>query len=638
MLMERFARWAVFLALAAGALAISGEVLRGLDHWGRYDWDYHFFQGFSIYRSLLEFREPPLWNPWYMGGVPAIGNFQSPFPSPWLLLDLGVGPVVAIKLKIVAHYAIGVAGMYWMARQLRLSRLASVYASGTFFFSTWLALRVHSGHLTYLSTAYLPYVVGFLARSRARRDSRDAIWAGGIVALMILQGGVYDVIFTAFVSGFLALAWSLQGRTTWPLVVAVLIGAWGFGLAAVKLLPVASYMRENSRTTEVGGNPAYLGQDPGAKVGGKTLEDFRKNQEVVETVDEVDVGPEGSERPLRLHKPPSKWDLLTFAVKAFLGREQRSNRYYKPLQTFGWHEYGVYIGPLAVGLAALSVVLAWRTSWPWLVTAALCFVAAGGNFGWFAPWTLIHRLPVFGSMHCPSRFLMPCIFAATVAAGYALDAIRQKLGGSRTGRRTRFVDSVLGLLVAAALVDSVAVARSSIRGVFPLPPPVIEPRQPVIVTSEAAGKNMTQAMLANYCSAHGYEPIHPKVWVTACEAPAYKGEAYLDSATPGAKGGLVEIVDWSPNTVVVRASSPTAGRVVLNRNWGRGWRTDPPYLTEVFQGLIASPIEPGEHVIRFVYWPSVFLIGTGISVATLALAISLLVRGTEGAGVTSQDP
>src|SRR5208337_812526 len=61
MLTERFARWAVFLALAAGALAISGEVLRGLDHWGRYDWDYHFFQGFSVYRSLLEFREPPLW-------------------------------------------------------------------------------------------------------------------------------------------------------------------------------------------------------------------------------------------------------------------------------------------------------------------------------------------------------------------------------------------------------------------------------------------------------------------------------------------------------------------------------------------------------------------------------------------------
>jgi hypothetical protein len=92
--------------------------------------------------------------------------------------------------------------------------------------------------------------------------------------------------------------------------------------------------------------------------------------------------------------------------------------------------------------------------------------------------------------------------------------------------------------------------------------------------------------------------------------------------------GRVEIVDWSPNTVVVRASSPIAARVVLNRNWGRGWTADRPYQAEAFHGLIASPIEPGEHRIRFVYRPGVFLIGTALSLATLALAIFLLVRSS----------
>jgi len=600
---ERIARWTAILALTGGATAISGEVFRCLECLGKYDWDYYFFQAASIYRSVVEFREIPLWNPWYMGGVPVVGNFQSLFPSPWFVIDLAVGPFMAIKLKIVAHYVIGVLGMYWMSRQLGLSRLASVYASGTFFFSTWLALRVHSGHFTYLSTAYLPYVVGFLVRAQSAAVGRNAIWGGAFVALMILQGGVYDIIFTAFVLGPLALCWAIQGRTLRPLLVAALIGAWGVGLGAVKLVPVVMYMRENPRTVAAGG---------------ASLERYKQALTRPDLGDAEKGGPDSGRA--------SRSDLPLFILKVFLGREQRSNTFYYPFQGCFWHECGAYIGPLAIVLLALSF-LAWRACFPWLVVAAVCFATAAGNFAWFAPWTLLHRLPVFASMHASGRLFTPCVFAASVAAALALDGLRRRLGGWVGGERPRswWLEGVVVLLVSAALADSVLTARFSIRDVFRSPAPEMRPRQPAIVTILGRSAPMTPAMMANYCPTNGYEPIEPNVWVKPREDPRYRGEVYFEPAESAAPSGRVELVGWSPNTVTVRTSCTAAGHVVLNRNWSIGWLTDPPYQAESFHGLIAARVKPGDHVIRFLYRPGAFLWGASVSLASLFLAATVCV-------------
>ena len=140
MLLSKLSRGALATVLAGlAALFFCSDVLHNIDHWGQYDWDLFFFHTHSVYRSVAEFGELPLWNPWYCGGFPMIGNPQAASLDPFFLLDLLIGPIVAIKLKIVAHYAIGLGGMYWCCRQMGLSLLASVYAAGTFLFSTWLA-------------------------------------------------------------------------------------------------------------------------------------------------------------------------------------------------------------------------------------------------------------------------------------------------------------------------------------------------------------------------------------------------------------------------------------------------------------------------------------------------------------------
>jgi hypothetical protein len=590
---DRIGRLCVALVLGLGMVATSGSVLSGIERWGKFDWDYFYFLGYSLNRSVFEFHELPLWNPWYMGGVPSVGNFQSGFPNPWSVLTLAFGPVVAIKLMIVFHQAIGLGSMYWMARGFKMSRPASVYAAGIFFFSSWLALRIHAGHLTYLSSAYLPLVVGLFNRARTRPLLIRGISAGAVVALMIFEGGIYDVIFVGFVLGPLTLFWSLQDRSARPLLTALIVAGWALGFSAVKLIPVIDYMRENPRATELG-----------------TLLWLR--------------GPEAQGKPVPAGSSFTV-ELVMFVLRIFLGREYVSHRIYflsYPIQGHGWHEYGAFIGLVALLLAIASPLLAFRRSWPWLMVGGLCFLLCAGNIHPLAPWTLIHHLPIFKSMHCPSRFMIPCVFAVSIAAALALDSLRARFATSRPVR-----DEILfGLVVVLALVDSVTVFRQVVKDAFPQDPPALQAASPDLITIHGDSKAMTVAVLANRCTAEGYEAILPTVHVKNMDAEDYHGEAYFQPDRTDVPISNVKIVHWSPNTVTVLANASTAGSIVLNRNAYNGWKADPPYQATRLQGLIASHVEPGEHIVRFRFVPKDFWIGTAISLTTLGLASTLLVR------------
>ncbi|MGA2705995.1 MAG: hypothetical protein ABSH35_33550 [Isosphaeraceae bacterium] len=82
----------VTLACLLAALAFGSDLLARPFGWGRHDWDYFFFMHLAAYRSLTEFAEMPLWNPWSMGGCPYMGNPQEHFFSPWFLVHLAIGP------------------------------------------------------------------------------------------------------------------------------------------------------------------------------------------------------------------------------------------------------------------------------------------------------------------------------------------------------------------------------------------------------------------------------------------------------------------------------------------------------------------------------------------------------------------
>jgi len=642
------------LIAGLAALLFCSDVLHHVDHWGFHDWGIFYFHNISVYRSIVEFGEAPLWNPWCLGGMPLLANPQTLAPDPWFGLDLVFGPIFAIRLKIVAHYALGLEGAYWCARQFRLTQLAAFYFAGTFIFSTWLALHLQAGHLSFLCGIYIPWVVGFLQRSQAR--FAQALYGSMLLALMAFQGGVFVLIFTGFVTGLLAIGWSIQKRSLWPVAALFVMWACFLGLSAVKLMPACELMGKAPRLAATD-----VDQKIRPVVGGRMWSKYKSLLLGTKTDAEPDSARSRTERaeenarvPVHQSTKPtpsspktlkrSKWDMPAVLVKVFLGREQRSLEIYYAIQGFGWHEYGAYLGPLAI-LLMLSSLFFLRSAWPWMLVGVVCFLVAVGNFAPFAPWTVLHRLPVLSNMRAPCRFLIPCAFAGSMLASMALDELLSRFGTpTRAGAvspsqaRRKWITWLALVCVVLALVDSFLVGRHSLQGAFPSPQPPLAPRLPSIITvkkwEDEGGQ--TAAMLANYCVVLADEAIPVPVMVTPQGGPDYLGEYYFvsEAASESSRGSQVELLNWSPNTVRVRVTASHPGHVVLNRNWDQGWVVDPPYQVTSYHGLIASEVGTGNHTIRFAYQPSMVRIGLAISLCSLITVMAALARSHRVHGPT----
>jgi hypothetical protein len=442
----------------------------------------------------------------------------------------------------------------------------------------------------------------------------------------------------------LSLAWSVQDRSIRPLLALGLLWLYFLGLAAVKLMPAYELVREvprlsnvdpEGRTRDVVGGTMWtryksllLGEGPAA-IPETPAADPKASAGLTDAAN-AGSGPRSK---------PSKWDMPSFVFKVFVGREQRSLQMYYPIQGFGWEEYGSYIGPLALILIAVSPFVL-REAWPWMVAGACCFVIAAGNFAPFAPWTLLHHLPVLNSMRAPGRFLIPCTFAACMLASMVLDKLLSQKGGRAdadeeaspsTAQRLRGRFGLASLLVAIALVDSFVVGRHSLEGAFPKPRPPIEPRLPSIVTVRRGEHGQTAAMLANYCVLRADEALPIPIKVTPRGDPDYRGEFYFlpDRAGNGEGGNEVALLDWSPNSVTVEVAAASPGRVVLNRNWSRGWVVEGPFELSPHQGLISARVKPGRHTIRVVYRPKIVRLGLIVStVFFLGVAVSVVPKFT----------
>ena len=91
----------------------------------------------------------------------------------------------------------------------------------------------------------------------------------------------------------------------------------------------------------------------------------------------------------------------------------------------------------------------------------------------------------------------------------------------------------------------------------------------------------------------------------------------------------VEILDYTPNKVIVRAVSATDGFVVLSDLYYHGWKAFvdgvPQEVYKADYAFRAVQLESGEHRIEFVFDPLSFKIGATVSLGTLSLAVSLTV-------------
>lgn len=507
---------------------------------GTNDWDQHLSYYGVVLKNVVEYGQMPFWNPWYCGGNVMWQNPQIAVLSPVYPLALIFPLQLAMKINIVLHYWIGFAGMHLLVTRV----IGITFLPAVIYFTTLVtasgapAIHLRVGHSVFLPGFYLPLQLFFFFKAIKTGEWKYVCLAGATMALMVANGGTHILPMSIAAVGCFAIVAAVARRDWRPVALAVAFGVAALAYSAPKLLPVVQFV--------------------------------------------------GSEQFWDTRNPTEQPDLVTLDIleQTYLTPTQDVGSRL-PMQRHGWHEYGNYIGlgsalALVLGLlwtlaASLQRRGASTEGNPGFgialaVTTVFLFLLSLGDFSAYAPAVLIRELPLFSSFRIPSRYSIPFLQFGALTLAWAFHSIVTRYG---LPKPARIAVAVVALAASAHLI---AVNRWNLRNVFTLPPFETQftwnsgPRQITTDTESSAytpDSPMLKALVQDRAFLNCYESLQL--------ARSANGGAPVADTGPAAR---VRDIDFSPNRITFSVvDGADAARVVLNQNWGEGWRTDAGSIT-----------------------------------------------------------
>ncbi|MFC1698408.1 YfhO family protein [Candidatus Omnitrophota bacterium] len=570
---DKLATLIIFLLVG---VAWAVPLLKNIENWGSMDWDQFTFWYAVPRESILRYHQFPLWNPYSNGGNVLLAHPHSAFLSPLYIFVLLFGPIIGLKLEIIIHLLIGMFGMFLLSKHLRLAKFATYLPAFVYMLSTIFTLHLTEGHLEWLTMAFIPWLFLFFLKG-LKHDKY--IYAGiGSLALIIMSGGVYVSSILAIMLFLYSCLSAIQNKSIKPLKIVGIIFIGAFFLSAIKLIPMLEFLRANPRriasleATEISLLPTIL-----------------------------------LSREQGLLYQNTKWTDPKKRVK-FRGRGFE----------YGWHEYGAYVGWLPLVLAIIGLFFYFRTHWPLLLTGLTALWISLGAGVACNLWGLIHQLPIYNSLHVPSRFLLGFLFTLAIFSGLGLSKLE-------TISVKKHQQALIKLLIGVVVLDLLLLNFPLLKQMFTIKPVQIERHaqfqqryRELNIFSGRSRSSLYPIFLSNSGIINGYEIAHVKKGeVTTINQSGYKKEAFLLK-----DNGNVRIDYFSPNKIVVEVDSEGADRLVLNQNYDRGWRVQNHQNrkpVESFNGLIAAVVSPGQQRIIFSYLPFSFIIGSLLTAATIII-------------------
>ncbi len=518
----------------------------------------------------------PLWNPYQCGGVSYFRNPQALAYSPtyWLLV-WPFGTWFGAKVYLVVHAAFSGVGMARLVHEeFGRSRLASLAATAFFTMSGFFAWQLRVGHVTFIVFFLAPWI--FLYWRKSWREPRFALIAGAFVALGLLEGGHIATPHFALWVGLDALLSSVRRPRLLPTIAraGAIFATAVIALAAYRLAPV-----------------------------------------LVSAVQH------------------DAWESAPDSGRLAIGALFRSltalDAAEAPGSTYLLHETALFVGwpvlMLAVTGACFAIARVVRREshpedLPLLALTATFVLLTMGAFSTFAPWTLLHKLPLYRSLHVSTRFGALMTFYLALLAASAVDAIRA--AGARLPTRDRFAVRS-GVLAAVLLaVGLLAYVNAPVAAAWqrPLVAATEEPFHIAPMAAHDFREGYANSPERNVGATHCYEPIvkppHPELRL---------GNVPQAWVVPSGAGDVTN-VDIGPTGFRATVTTTQAATLHFNQRFDGAFRSDQGRV-EIASGRTTVVLDgPVDGVVAVRYVPDYLGIAGPMSLVSALLTLAYFAR------------
>lgn len=555
-------------------------IFQNIGNWGIHDWDQHFMLNAMPRETILEFKQFPLWSPYYCGGNVMLANPQSSFLSPLYLFVLIFEEVIGLKLLILIYLTLGLFGMFLLARHMKISLISSYLTSFLFMLSGLYAMHVSVGHTVWIQMALMPYV--FLFYLKSLENTRYVFLSALFMAFIFFGGGIYPLLFITLFLGFYAVAGSIKEWKKMKLTHlrnAALIFMLFIMISSVKLIPMLEFAKDHSYAKE----------------------DFQDNSlgKIIEALTFRNIG--------------SRMDYMY---------DYRINGYTEAI--WNWHEYHAYIGFLPLLLFLAASIFLFRKEWHLVLTAVIFFLVTLGDNSVINIWGILKHLPFISDLHGSSRFLTMFIFSLSLIAGKFISTFENRnLFLKFKNKKFNAWKIFPVLLVLIIIVDLFLVNSQLFKHSFVVKPLKVEKQEFAQVTGFKE-KTQYPTFLANLGLVNCFEKVKPKLGAipkfdtkTGAFYTNYIGEAYMLE-----NNETQEITYFSPNKIKIRTNE--SGTLLLNQNFASGWKVKNGEIKNA-NGLVGAEVEKNQEIV-FYYLPISFIFGSVISIASLVFGLILFLK------------
>ncbi|MBU0667340.1 MAG: hypothetical protein KKC26_08310, partial [Nanoarchaeota archaeon] len=565
---------------------------------GKFTMQFYQFLEEAPRKTILQYHQIPLWNPYQCGGNVLLASPQSGFLFPLFVIIIIFNTIIGMKLLMFAHYLIGLVGMYLVGKHFKMKPLFAFFAACIYTFTGVHAIYVDM--TPKLAFFLLPIL--FFCFVKSIDNKKYLFLAALIYSLVWFDKGVYALAYISlFLIIFTLISYFKKDQQVLIKQLFIMFILF-FLISSIKTIPyITGVYLENQRP-------------------------------VISGWEQIEI-----QEALRLMIKPTN-----------LVKQENTN-------PVNYQAYGNFIGLPVFILFIISFFLDYKKHWNLKIASIIFFTILLGNK--FITWPLLHNMPIFSSLHFPGRSRFIINFCIAILSALTLQKICFYLSNKKKYKRITYFMSVV--IISLIIIQLIIFNRTFYENVFTQKINEVIPNKEFIQKSKSETvrnfENEWTSVINNegcvYCvMAQGIKTAQKGgIWyyfhgsAIPIESPKYQGEVYLLNNTEVLSNysncsnsnnvsinrymncshnisSTANYTYWSPNKLIVEINTTKPDTLIINQNYHEPWKSysnKKKLIVKNTNDLISVEIKPENKKIMLYYLPTSFIIGSIISITTI---------------------